>query len=268
MTSLPTLFVSHGAPNLVLHATAAHKFLDNFGKKLPRPKAILVISAHFMTAEPALSADAAPTTIYDFGGFEPELYQLRYEAPGAPDLAQQCVGVLASHGIASQAVTNRGFDHGTWVPLMLMYPEADIPVVQLSVQPRSGPAHHLALGQAIADLSVQGILVIGSGALTHNLHEVFSGRHAPDGPAPGWVKEFGEWMRQAVERDDREALLNYRKVAPYAVENHPTEEHLLPLFAVMGAAGGRPGKRIHSSAEYGVLMMDVYAFGMPEAEAA
>jgi len=268
MAPLPTLFVSHGAPNLVLHATEAHKFLAEFGKKLPRPKAILVISAHFMTAEPALSADAAPTTIYDFGGFEPELYSLRYEASGEPDLAAECVGILANHNIPARAVANRGFDHGTWVPLMLMYPDADIPVVQLSVQPKAGPAHHLALGKAIAELSEKGILVIGSGALTHNLHEVFSGRHAPDGPAPDWVKEFGEWMRDAVERGDETALLNYRKVAPYAVENHPTEEHLLPLFAAMGASGGRPGRRLHTSAEYGVLMMDVYAFGMPDAEAA
>jgi len=264
MTPLPTLFVSHGAPNLVLHATEAHKFLANFGAKLPRPKAILVVSAHFMTAEPALSADARPGTIYDFGGFEPELYQLTYTAPGAPDLAAECAGILASHGLPARAVANRGFDHGTWVPLMLMYPEAEIPVLQLSVQPKAGPAHHLALGAALADLAGQGILVIGSGALTHNLHEVFSGRHAPDGPAPDWVRQFGEWMREAVERDDRDALLNYRKAAPYAVENHPTEEHLLPLFAAMGAAGGRPGRRLHTSAEYGVLMMDVYAFGAPD----
>ncbi|HRK25596.1 MAG TPA: class III extradiol ring-cleavage dioxygenase [Beijerinckiaceae bacterium] len=262
MSALPVLFVSHGAPNLVLHASPAHDFLQGLGKALPRPRAIVVITAHFMTRAPAVTADAAPETIHDFGGFEPELYQMTYKAPGAPELAADCLAALAEAGIDAQAVSNRGFDHGTWVPLMLMYPKADIPVVQLSVQPKAGPEHHLKLGMALRRLGEQGILVIGSGALTHNLGEVFGGTYGFADPAPAWVQDFGEWMCEHVEAGDTAALLDYRARAPHAVRNHPTEEHLLPLFSAIGAADGRPGRRLHSSAQYGVLMMDVFGFGM------
>lgn len=265
MSSMPVLFVSHGAPNLAIHKTPAHDFLKSLAADLPKPRAILVVSAHFATRQPAVTTDAKPETIYDFGGFEPELYQMRYGAPGAPDLAKTVLSSLSDHGVSASAVANRGFDHGTWVPLILMYPDADIPVLQLSVQPHAGPAHHLAVGKALAALAEQGVLVIGSGALTHNLHEVFGGNYGFDSPAPDWVVEFGEWMRAHIEADETEALLDYRKRAPHGAANHPTEEHLLPLFSAMGAGGGRKGRRLHSSAQYGVLMMDVYGFGMPEA---
>ncbi len=261
MAELPVLFISHGAPNLVLHPTPAHDFLMELGKKLPKPKAILVISAHFTTQQAALTGDATPTTIYDFGGFEPELYQMTYRAPGSLQLATEIAARLKSFGVPANIVRNRGFDHGTWVPLKLMWPDADIPVVQLSVQPNAGPDHHLAIGKAIAGLADEGILIIGSGALTHNLHELFGNNYVLSSPAPDWVTEFGEWMRDHVERGDTGALLDYRRLAPFGKENHPTEEHLLPLFSALGAAGERMGKRIHSSEQYGVLMMDVYRFG-------
>lgn len=261
MSRLPTLFVSHGAPNLVLHASPCHQFLRDLGQSLPRPRAILVISAHFATAEPALTVDAHPATIHDFGGFEPELHQMQYPAPGAPDVAAEVDLLLEAAGLPVRQVRNRGFDHGTWVPLKLMYPDAEIPVVQLSVQPKAGPAHHLAMGRALAQLPAQGILVIGSGALTHNLHELFGGNYGLFDPAPEWVTSFGEWMKERAEAGDTEALLSYRQQAPHGARNHPTEEHLLPLFAAMGAGGGA-GRRLHSSAQYGVLMMDVYGFGM------
>ena len=267
MSRMPVLFVSQGAPNLVIHKTPAHDFLLDFGKKLPVPRAILVISAHFMTRTPAVTVDARPETIYDFGGFEPELFQMTYEAPGAPDVAQLCLDALEAHGIPAVPLSNRGFDHGTWVPLKLMYPDASIPVVQLAVQPLAGPAHHLALSKALATLADQGILIIGSGALTHNLHEVFGGNYGVEDPAPQWVTEFGEWMRGKVESGAIADLVDYRRRAPSAERNHPTEEHLLPLFAAIGASGARSGRRIHSSAQYGVLMMDVYGFGMEPAAA-
>lgn len=265
MARMPVLFVSHGAPNLAIHKTPAHEFLKALGKALPRPRAILVISAHFMTRVPAVTTDARPETIHDFGGFEPELHRMTYEAPGAPDVAQECLAVLEAHGIPAMPVANRGFDHGTWVPLKLLAPEADIPVVQLSVQPKAGPAHHLALGRALAGLADQGILILGSGALTHNLHEVFGGGYGLEDPAPEWVTVFGEWMRERVEQGALDDLLAYRTRAPNGERNHPTEEHLLPLFVALGAAEGVAGKRIHSSAQYGVLMMDVFAFGLPAA---
>jgi 4,5-DOPA dioxygenase extradiol len=261
MAAMPVLFVSHGAPNLVLHKTPAHDFLAHLGATLPRPRAILVISAHFATRKPALTTDANPATIYDFGGFEPELYRMTYPAPGEPALAGDIAARLADAGIAVDLVANRGFDHGTWVPLKLIWPEADIPIVQMSVQPQAGPAHHFRLGKALADLSEQGVLIVGSGALTHNLHEVFGGNYGFESPAPDWVVTFGEWMRDRVETGQTADLIDYRARAPFARENHPTEEHLLPLFSAIGAADGRTGARIHSSAQYGVLMMDVYRFG-------
>lgn len=259
MSSMPILFVSHGAPNLVLHKTACHDFLGQLGAEIPRPRAILVVSAHFETSAPAVTVDAEPATIYDFGGFEPALYQMTYHAPGAPALARQIAGALTDAGLPAAEVQDRGFDHGTWVPLKLIYPDADIPVVQLSVQPKAGPAHHLALGRALKALAADGILVIGSGALTHNLHEFFSNGYRLDTPAPDWVRDFGEWMRTHIEAGDTEALVDYRRKAPNGARNHPTEEHLMPLFVAMGAATG-PGQRIHTSEQYGVLMMDVYAF--------
>lgn len=262
MQALPVLFVSHGAPNLVLHQSEAHTYLKALGAGLPRPRGILMVSAHYATRVPAVTVDAAPATIHDFGGFEPELYTLTYPAPGDPALAEECATAFAAAGLPLERQADRGFDHGTWVPLTLMFPSADIPVVQLSVQPKAGPAHHLALGRALKDLSRRGILIIGSGALTHNLHEFFDNRYPIDAPAPEWVTMFGEWMRSRIEEGDTDALLDYRRRVPHGVRNHPTEEHLLPLFAALGAAEGRPGRRLHSSAQYGVLMMDIYGFGM------
>lgn len=268
MTRMPVLFVSHGAPNLVLHDSPCHRFLGDLGRSLPRPRAVLVVSAHFTTRMPAVTSDARPQTIYDFGGFEPELYQMTYEAPGAPDVARLCAEALAAHGVQAALLADRGFDHGTWVPLKLMLPDADIPVVQLSVQPNAGPAHHLAVGKALADLAGQGILIVGSGALTHNLHEFFAAGYALTDPAPDWVRAFGDWMNERIESGRIDELLKYRQIAPTGARNHPTEEHLLPLFTALGAAAGAPGRRLHSSAQYGVLMMDVYGFGMPEARQA
>jgi 4,5-DOPA dioxygenase extradiol len=261
MPRLPSLFVSHGAPNLVLHNSEAKHFLEGFGARLPRPEAILVASAHFDTPQPAVTADEQPATVYDFRGFEPELYQLTYPAAGAPDLAQEVAALLGKAGLPARPLSGHGFDHGTWVPLSLMYPKADIPVVQVSIQSQLGPEHHVRLGEALAPLADRGVLVIGSGALTHNLHEFFQGRYAADAPAPAWVSEFGDWMCSHLEGGDEDDVIHYRDRAPNGARNHPTEDHILPLFVAMGAAGHAPGRRVHTSQEYGVLMMDAYQFG-------
>ncbi len=261
MSRMPTLFVSHGAPNLVLHNSEAKRFLERFAADLPRPKAILVASAHFDTPVPATTADERPETVYDFRGFEPELYQMTYPAPGAPDLAARATALLAEAGFAARPISGHGFDHGTWVPLKLLYPDAEIPVVQLSIQSQQGPEHHVKVGEALRPLAEEGVLIIGSGALTHNLHEFFRGGYAADAPAPEWVRAFGEWMRERIEAGDRDALVHYRAKAPHGPANHPTEEHLLPLFVALGAAGEGGGRRVHTSQEYGVLMMDAYRFG-------
>ncbi|MDP2621649.1 MAG: class III extradiol ring-cleavage dioxygenase [Hyphomicrobiales bacterium] len=261
MTEFPTLFVSHGAPNMILHNVPARDFLSRYGDELGRPEAVLVVSAHFETSAPALTTDPNPKMIYDFTGFEPELYEMTYPAPGAPDLAGRAADLLAAAGFPAVPARNRGFDHGAWVPLKLLYPKADVPVVELSVQPRRDAEHHVRVGRAIAPLRRDGVLIVGSGVLTHNLGEMRRGEYAEDAPAPDWVVAFGDWMHEKIEAGAIDELAAYRDKAPHAEKNHPTEEHILPLFTALGAAGvAARGKRVHSSHSLGVLQMDAYAF--------
>jgi 4,5-DOPA dioxygenase extradiol len=260
MTRLPSLFISHGSPMLAIQESPAHRFLQGLGKTLPRPTAILVASAHWETMDgPAVSLASEPDTIHDFGGFPRALFEIRYPAPGAPETAARAAALLERAGVAVKTSTVRGLDHGAWVPLRLMYPDAAIPVAQVSVVRGATPAEHLRIGHALNSLRDEGVLVIGSGSLTHNLSE-FRGQGI-DAPVPAWVSDFDVWMKERLERNDSQALLDYREQAPFAVRNHPTEEHLLPLFLAMGAAGeAAKAERLHSSYEYGVLAMDVYAF--------
>jgi 4,5-DOPA dioxygenase extradiol len=258
---VPPLFISHGAPDLIVHDNPTRDFLADIAASMPRPKAIVSISAHFATVRPAVVVDAAPAMIYDFGGFDPSLYEMVYPAPGEPALARRIGDMLVAAGHDTLLVEGRGYDHGTWVPLKLMYPDADVPVVQLSVQPRRDAAHHWAIGRALAPLVDEGVLILGSGALTHNLHEAFAGgrglrsrRVAP----PAWVADFAAWIGEKVAANDVEALLDYRVRAPHAERNHPTDEHLLPLFVALGAGGA--GVRIHEGYDFGVLAMDAYRF--------
>lgn len=259
MNRLPALFVSHGAPTLALEPGPTRGFLAQLGATIGRPRAILSISAHWETAMPAVSTTLQPETIHDFYGFPEALYAMRYPAPGAPELAKQAVQLLAASGLGATTDEQRGLDHGAWVPLMLMYPEAGIPVTQLAVQTSLGSAHHWRLGEALRPLRDQGVLIIGSGSVTHNLGEF--GRHRYDSPPPPWVSAFNDWLHMTVESSDREALIDYRTRAPQAVRNHPTEEHLLPLLVAAGAAtpGSRP-QRLHAAYTYGVIGMDAYRF--------
>ena len=257
--TLPSLFLSHGAPTLPLTATPARAFLSQLDGTLPRPKAILVISAHWETDAPAVNAVDWNETIHDFGGFPRALYDLRYPAPGSPPVAARVAETLRAAGIECDIDRRRGLDHGAWVPLLLMLPQADIPVLQLSVQPHLGPEHHLRVGRALAALRNEGVLIVGSGSFTHDLSE-FRGHGAND-PAPDWVNDFADWMDEALRKNRTDDLLNYRRTAPFAVKNHPTEEHLLPLYVALGAAGDDAiAERLHASATYSVLRMDVYAF--------
>jgi 4,5-DOPA dioxygenase extradiol len=256
---LPALFISHGAPTLVLEPGPTRAFLARLGSGLERPKAILSLSAHWETAVPAISLARQPETIHDFYGFPEALYAMRYPAPGAPELAVRAASLLTGCGIAAATEEDRGLDHGTWVPLRLMYPEADIPVTQLSVQSRLGPAHHWRVGEALRPLRDEGVLIIASGSVTHNLRE--SRHHRYDSPPPVWVSGFNDWLHDRVVSMDRTALQQYRSLAPHAVRNHPSEEHLLPLFAAAGAAtpGSRP-QRLHAAYTGGVIGMDAYRF--------
>ncbi len=264
------LFISHGAPTLAVDDTPAHRFLLDLGQRLEPPRAILCISAHWETVEPTLGGAVRPETIHDFRGFPAALYRLRYPAPGDPALAREIAELLSGQGFEARIDDSRGLDHGVWVPLSLLFPEARIPVVPLSVQPARGPAHHLALGRALRPLAQRGVLIVASGALTHNLAEVLprigAGPAARFAPPAAWAQRFCAWVEEVLGRGDLEALAGYRARAPHAARAHPTEEHLLPLM-VAAAAGGGYGRKLHESYEYGSLAMSIYAFAAAGQEA-
>jgi 4,5-DOPA dioxygenase extradiol len=264
MSTLPSLFVSHGSPDVAIAETDAARFLRSLAHSLPRPRAVVFASAHFEAEGRVLvSGDESPATIHDFGGFDPSLCEIRYDAPGDPLLATRIADALGERGFAAEVVADRGFDHGTWVPLHLAYPQADIPVVQVSIDPQAGPGHHLALGEALGFLREEGVLVIGSGSFTHNLREAFARirRNERQATTPGWVSAFADWMTQRIVAGDRRALEAYRTEAPFARENHPTDEHLMPLFVALGAAGtGAEARKLHASHDFGVLAMEAFAF--------
>jgi len=258
LAHIAPLFVSHGAPTLPFDDVPARDFLHSLGAQMPRPKAILMISAHWETQVPTINAVVTNATIHDFYGFPAPLYQLAYPAPGSPDLAARVVELLGAQGLAARTDPARGLDHGAWVPLMLAYPDADIPVVQLSVQSQLGPGHHLGLGRALAPLADEGVLIIASGSFTHNLGAL---RDAHPNGEPDWVHDFAVWMNNALAEGRTCDLLAYRRLAPHAARNHPTEEHMLPLFVALGAGGtGAAARQIHSSVTYNILRMDAFAF--------
>ena len=254
--ALPTVFISHGAPDLPLRSGPTQDFLRQLLATLPeRPAAMLVISAHWLTAQPTLGTAPQPQTLYDFGGFPPLLSELVYRAPGHPALAQRVADLLGQAGFAPRFNPHRGYDHGTWTPLILIDPAGEIPVVMLSLQPQQGPAHHLHLGKALAPLRQEGVLIVGSGAATHNM-AAFSADYAAAPPA--WAAEFDTWLAATIAQNDLAALVNYRQRAPYAERNHPTDEHLLPLFVAAGA--GSQGRRVNQGFTYGAFSMAAYRF--------
>jgi len=256
----PALFLSHGSPMMALEPSPARDFLSELGPALGRPDAILVASAHWETEDPKLNAAAVNTTIHDFYGFPPALHATQYPAPGAPQLAERVAVLLNQAGLAASVDRERGLDHGAWVPLTLMYPAHDIPVLQLSLQSRLGPEHHLKLGQAVAVLRAENVLMIGSGSFTHNLGRLRRG--TLDAPPPADVAAFSDWIHDALVQHRTDELLAYRRKAPYAALQHPTEEHLLPLFVAVGAGGeNAAARRLHASTTYSALRMDAYAFG-------
>lgn len=249
----PALFVSHGAPTLPLDDVPARDFLRGLGQSLPRPKAILAISAHWETDRPTLTSSSRNSTIHDFRGFPRPLYDLRYDAPGAPDLAARLAQTLEQAGLPANLNDRRGLDHGAWVPLMLMHPAADIPAVQLSIQPRLGVAHHIALGKALRPFREEG-LILASGGFVHNLMAL----DWDGGIEPEWSSRFSAWMDSALIEQRDDDLVHYRTRAPEASRAHPTEDHILPLFVAYGA--GESTRRLHESATFGSLRMDAYAF--------
>ena len=251
------IFVSHGAPTLPFDDVPAREFLRALGASTPLPKAIVVASAHWETRAPAISAMTINDTVHDYGGFADILYQQHYPAPGDPALAGRIKTMLDAAGLPATLDAQRGLDHGAWVPLMLAWPEANIPVLQVSLQTHLGPAHHYRLGEALAPLAAEDILIVGSGSLTHDLRSVVW-----RGPRdePGWVTEFADWVNATLAEGRLDDLLNYRTRAPSAARNHPTEEHFLPLFVALGAGGGAHVHRLHTSTTFSILRMDAFAF--------
>jgi 4,5-DOPA dioxygenase extradiol len=248
---MPSLFVSHGAPTLPFDDVPARDFLRGLGQQIGKPRAILIASAHWETDAPQANAVAVNDTIHDFGGFPQALYDIRYPAPGDALLAREVTALTGG-----RVDTARGLDHGAWVPLMLMYPDADIPVVQLSVQSHLGADHAIAMGRAVVKLRDDNVLVMGSGGFVHNLRRI-----APPGsPEADWSREFSNWMDEKLTARDEAALADYRAQAPHAAMAQPTPEHFLPLFFAYGA-GGEKVTRLHSSATFGSLRMDAYSFG-------
>jgi 4,5-DOPA dioxygenase extradiol len=259
MNTLPSLYISHGSPMTALHPGQVGEHLAEIAATLPRPKAIVIASAHWLARQPSIGGAARPETIHDFYGFPRELFEIRYPAPGAPDVAAQVARLLEQAGLAPHVDPHQGLDHGMWVPLRLLYPQADVPVVPLSIQPQLGPAHQYAVGRALAPLREQGVLVIGSGSITHNLHD-FRGGYGAANEAP-YVRPFIGWIEQKIHAGDNGALLDYRRQAPFAERAHPTDEHLLPLYVALGAAGDHAvGKRIDAGVDLGFLAMDIYRF--------
>jgi len=227
------------------------------GRRLPRPKAILIASAHWETNLPMLTGSEKPETIHDFYNFPEPLYRLRYPSPGAPEVARRAQALLKDAGITAGIDGCRGLDHGAWSPLLYMYPDADIPVVQISVQPELGPRHHVAVGNSLRSLSNEGVLIIGSGHMTHNLRDWSRGQGAP---AP-YAKEFQAWVFDKLNRKDVDTLVDYRSASPHGVRAHPTDEHFLPLFFALGAAAEKAKpERVYDAIDAGVLAMDAYVF--------
>lgn len=256
--SLPTAFISHGAPTLPIDPSMPTTEFASFGSRFERPRSILMVSAHWNTAQPVASIAVHPETIHDFNGFPRALYQLTYPADGAPELATRAAGLLTDAGIES-FVADRGLDHGAWVPLLLMYPDADIPVAQLSIQPRLDPAHHFNVGRALRTLKDDGVLIVGSGQITHNLRTADWNARPEDGDP--LVLEFTGWFEQRMAERDIDALLHYRTRAPHAALMHPTDEHLLPIFTALGAAGDDFSIDIQSLGTYQkTLAMTNYVF--------
>lgn len=247
------IFISHGAPTLALDKIPAHEFLIDLGQRLPKPRAVVVVSPHWGAPIFAIKQDERYRAWHDFGGFADALYQIQYTPPGNSALAARIAEHLQHVQIATRLVSDARLDHGVWVPLMLMYPHADVPVINIACLGRD-PRVHYELGRALADAVDDDVLIIGSGSAVHNLQEL-----AAPGSAPAsWATRFDDWLNAHIEAGDHQALLDYRAQAPDAARAHPTEEHLMPLFVALGAGG--KGQALHRSFSYGNLSMACYGF--------
>ncbi|MGA9993244.1 MAG: class III extradiol ring-cleavage dioxygenase [Thiobacillaceae bacterium] len=256
---MPVVFVSHGAPDALLKAPDTVNCWRRIGQQVLPPSAILVVSAHWEAGQPTASLSGAPQTIHDFGGFPAALYQMQYPAPGAPALAERAVALLSHAGVGAHLHPDRGLDHGAWVPLSAMFPQANVPVTQLSLARKGGAAAHVALGQALASLRDEGVLILASGSITHNFGWLDWHADGDRAPMPK-ASQFAEWVADRLAAQDVASLLAYRSAPPYGAEAHPSEEHFLPLFVALGAAAGDAPQRHQPRFTYGGLAMDAYVW--------
>ena len=258
MTRLPSLFVSHGAPTFAIEPGLAGPRLTELGRAMARPSAVLIVSPHWMTPSPRVGLVAQPQTIHDFGGFAPALYEITYPVDGHPALAQRALTLLDDAGWSPRPDERRGLDHGAWVPLLHLYPAADVPAFQVSLPARLDGETAWALGEALAPLADEGVLIVGSGSLTHNLAEFRSGA-GNDAP---YAEEFAAWVREAVASGDSARLRQTLTLAPHAQRAHPTPEHFWPLLVAAGAAAAsQPTTLMEGGTTHGVLVMDSFLFG-------
>ena len=258
MDRLPSLFVSHGAPTFAIEPGLAGPRLAALGRALPRPRAVLIVSPHWMTPSPRVGLASRPQTIHDFGGFDPALYEITYPVDGHPELARRALDLLGEAGWAAQPDERRGLDHGAWVPLRHLYPAADVPAFQVSLPARLDGDTAWAFGAALAPLAAEGVLIVGSGSLTHNLAEF---RLNP-GHDEAYAAEFAAWVRDAVAQGDSTRLRQTLALAPHAHRAHPTTEHFWPLLVAAGAAASAlPATVIDGGMTHGVLAMDAFVFG-------
>ena len=254
-----SLFVPHGSPMFALDPGQAGAAMSRIATQYREPRAIVIISPHWLTERPAVSVSKQLETIHDFYGFDRALYEMQYPAAGCPEAAEVVIHALESAGLPVERA-ERGLDHGAWVPLRQMFPQADVPVVAMSVQPHLGPRHAYAVGQALAPLVEQGFFIIGSGNITHNLGDWRMAEMRGLG-VPDYVTRFSDWIEQQLQTQQTEALLDYRSEQADGVRAHPTDEHLLPLFTALGAGGAKPQARpFFRGVSNHVIAMDGYVF--------
>ena len=255
----PVLFISHGAPTFAIEPGVLGPELQKLGQRMAGMRSVLVISPHWQTRNVKVMTTPEPETIHDFGGFSPELYRLRYPVAGQPEIAARAALLLQRAGLEVTLDNTRGLDHGAWVPLRHLFPDASTPVFQVSMPQDLDTRGAFDLGRALAPLRESGVLIVGSGSLTHNLYE-FAARASTSAQ---YAEEFAQWVREAVIQKETERLLSYRSQAPHAERAHPTEEHFLPLLVALGAASDADDViAIDGGMTYGMLSMDSFAWGV------
>lgn len=261
--AFPALFVSHGAPTAALDDDAYTRALGAWARGRPRPRAVVVVSAHAEAHGPVrVNAGAHPSLIYDFYGFPAALYDLRYPAPGAPDLARDVAGAFAEAGLDPVLDAQRGWDHGVWVPLRLLYPAADVPAVEVSLPVPRTPNLLVSMGRALAPLREQGVLLFGSGGVVHNLRRLRGDDEG--GPPEPWAAAFGAWVDERLLARDLAGLADYAARAPHASLAVPTSEHFDPLFFVLGAREARDEvESVYEGFRYGTLSLRSFALAAP-----